>query len=42
MPGSIAAQYGEAQAALLFGNPKAALKKADALIKLQPKNPYFQ
>lgn len=42
MPGSLAAQYGEAQAALLFGNPKAALKKADALIKLQPKNPYFQ
>lgn len=41
MPGSLAAQYGEAQAALLFGNPKAALKKADALIKLQPKNPYF-
>jgi predicted Zn-dependent protease len=42
MPGSLAAQYGEAQAALLFGNPKNALKKADALIKIQPKNPYFQ
>ncbi len=42
MPGSLAAQYGEAQAALLFGNPKSALKKADALIKIQPKNPYFQ
>jgi len=42
MPGSLAAQYGEAQAAFLFGNPKAALKKADALVKLQPKNPYFQ
>ena len=41
MPGSLAAQYGEAQAALLFGNPKNALKKADALIKIQPKNPYF-
>lgn len=41
MPGSLAAQYGEAQAALLFGNPRNALKKADALIKLQPKNPYF-
>jgi predicted Zn-dependent protease len=41
MPGSLAAQYGEAQAALLFGNPKSALKKADALIKIQPKNPYF-
>jgi predicted Zn-dependent protease len=42
MPGSLAAQYGEAQAALLFGNPRNALKKADALIKIQPKNPYFQ
>ena len=41
MPGSLAAQYGEAQAALLFGNPKNALKKADALIKIQPQNPYF-
>ena len=41
MPGSLAAQYGEAQAALLFGNPKNALKKADALIKIQPNNPYF-
>jgi predicted Zn-dependent protease len=41
MPGSLAAQYGEAQTALLFGNPKNALKKADALIKIQPKNPYF-
>jgi predicted Zn-dependent protease len=41
MPGSLAAQYGEAQAALLFGNPKNALKKADALIKIQPENPYF-
>lgn len=41
MPGTIAAQYGEAQAAFLFGNPKAALAKADALIKLQPNNPYF-
>ena len=41
MPGSLAAQYGEAQAALLFGNPRNALKKADALVKIQPKNPYF-
>ncbi|MEP9389398.1 M48 family metalloprotease [Mesorhizobium sp. KR9-304] len=41
MPGSLAAQYGEAQSALLFGSPRAALKKADALIKIQPKNPYF-
>lgn len=42
MPGSLAAQYGDAQATLLFGNPRNALKKADALVKLQPKNPYFQ
>lgn len=41
MPGSLAAQYGEAQAALLFGNPRNALKKTDALIKAQPDNPYF-
>jgi predicted Zn-dependent protease len=41
MPGSLAAQYGEAQAALLFGNPRNALKKADALIKIEPQNPYF-
>ena len=25
----------------LFGNPRAALNKTDALIKVQPKNPYF-
>jgi len=41
MPGSLPAQYGEAQAALLFGSPKNALKKADSLIKVQPNNPYF-
>lgn len=41
MPDSLAAQYGEAQAALLFGNPRNALKKTDALLKVQPKNPYF-
>jgi predicted Zn-dependent protease len=41
MPGSIAARYGEAQAAYLFGSPRDALKKADALIKQQPQNPYF-
>lgn len=38
---SLAAQYGEAQATFLFGNPRAALAKADALLKQQPKNPYF-
>ncbi len=42
MPGGIAVQYGEAQAAYLFGSPKSALQKTDALIKQQPKNPYFQ
>lgn len=29
-------------ATLLSGNPAAALKKTDALIKAQPKNAYFQ
>ncbi|WP_421913242.1 M48 family metalloprotease [Mesorhizobium sp.] len=42
MPGSLAAQYGDAQAAYLYGNLGAALTKANALIKAQPKNPYFQ
>src|SRR5690606_20379025 len=41
MRGSLAAQYGEAQLAMLFGNRRDALKKADALIKQHPKNPYF-
>src|SRR5690606_28048036 len=40
-PDSLAARYGAAQVALLFGNPRDALKKTDALIKLQPNNPYF-
>ena len=40
-PRGLAAQYGNAQATLLFGNPRSALKKADALLKLQPNNPYF-
>ena len=38
---SVAAKYGDAQASFLFGNPKAALGKVDALLKDQPKNPYF-
>jgi predicted Zn-dependent protease len=37
----LAAQYGEAQLAFRFSNPRNALKKADALIKQQPNNPYF-
>lgn len=40
-PGSLAAKYGDAQATYLRGNPKNALAKADALVKAQPKNPYF-
>ncbi|MES0005651.1 M48 family metalloprotease [Mesorhizobium sp. M0062] len=41
-PGSLASRYGEAQMAYLYGNLGAALTKANALIKEQPKNPYFQ
>ncbi|MEW9808214.1 M48 family metalloprotease [Mesorhizobium marinum] len=41
MPGSLPAQYGEALSAMINGNPRSALKKADALIKQQPDNPYF-
>jgi len=37
----LAGRYGDAQATFLFGNPGSALKKADALVKAQPKNPYF-
>jgi predicted Zn-dependent protease len=42
MQGSLAAQYGDAQATYLYGNLGAALTKTNALIKAQPKNPYFQ
>ena len=38
---TLAKKYGEAQAAYLFGNLNSALSKADALIRTQPKNPYF-
>ncbi|MBL8581884.1 MAG: M48 family metallopeptidase [Rhizobiaceae bacterium] len=37
----IAAQYGEAHAAYVRGNPRSALAKTDALLKQQPKNPYL-
>ncbi|MGN6145743.1 MAG: M48 family metalloprotease [Mesorhizobium sp.] len=37
----LAAKYGEAQVAYLYGNLASSLTKADALIKAQPKNPYF-
>ena len=41
-PASLAARYGDAQSTYLFGNPRSALAKTDALIKANPKNPYFQ
>lgn len=41
-PSSLAARYGDAQQTYLYGNPGAALTKTAALIKEQPKNPYFQ
>lgn len=41
-PGSIAARYGNAITTYLNGSARAALPKFDALIKEQPKNPYFQ
>lgn len=37
----LALQYGQAMSAYLSGSPKAAVVKADALVKAQPKNPYF-
>ena len=37
----LAAQYADAMIALRFGNPRNALRKADALVKQQPQNPYF-
>ena len=41
-PGSLASRYGEAQLAYLYGNLAQGLAKTNALIKEQPKNPYFQ
>jgi predicted Zn-dependent protease len=41
-PGSLASQYGDAQTTYLFGNLATALTKTNALIKAQPKSPYFQ
>lgn len=40
--GGLASTYAEAISAYQFGNPRTAVAKADALIKAQPKNPYFQ
>lgn len=33
--------YGDAMATYLYGNPRSALQKVEALIKANPKNPYF-
>jgi predicted Zn-dependent protease len=41
-PGSLASKYGDAQSTYLFGSLNSAQAKTDALIKAQPKNPYFQ
>lgn len=41
-PRGLAAQYGDTLNTYLNGNPRSALSKVDALIKQQPKNPYFQ
>jgi predicted Zn-dependent protease len=40
-PGSLAAMYADALTAYEYGNPRAAVAKADELIKTQPRNPYF-
>lgn len=40
-PRGLAAQYADAMATNLYGNPRSAVSKVDALIKQQPKNPYF-
>ncbi len=39
--GGLAANYGDAMTSYLHGNPRAAVTKADSLIKSQPNNPYF-
>jgi predicted Zn-dependent protease len=41
-PKNIGARYGDAIATYLNGSSQSALSKIDALIKEQPKNPYFQ
>lgn len=40
-PRGIGARYGDAIYTYLNGNPRKALPKIDALIKEQPRNPYF-
>ncbi|MHC1549307.1 M48 family metalloprotease [Phyllobacterium sp. K27] len=41
-PTNIGARYGDAIATFLNGSTESALGKIDALIKQQPKNPYFE
>lgn len=41
-PGGLPARYGSAITTYLNGSARAAMPKFDALIKAQPKNPYFQ
>ncbi len=41
-PKNIGARYGDAIATYLNGSSQSAMSKIDALIKEQPKNPYFQ
>lgn len=41
-PHGLAATYGDAITTYLNGNPRNAIAKADALVKAQPANPYFQ
>lgn len=41
-PGGLPARYGNAITTFLNGSARAALPKFDALIREQPKNPYFQ
>jgi predicted Zn-dependent protease len=40
--GGIANDYGSALGAYLYGDLRSALGKTDALVKAQPKNPYFR
>lgn len=40
--GGLASQYGDAMATYLYGNLRSAQTKVDALVKANPKNPYFQ
>lgn len=41
-PRGLAATYGDAISTFLYGNPRNAIDKADALVRAQPRNPYFQ